>query len=49
MKELDKCEHKNKETITIGGVTFTRLTLCNDCGKILDRSDKNSFTGLKEE
>lgn len=40
MKKPKVCEHKNKETMTIGGVTFTRITLCKDCGKTLDRSDR---------
>ena len=40
VEKKKNCKHENKETMTIGGVTFTRITLCKDCRKILDRSDK---------
>ena len=33
--KLGGCTHKNKESFTIGGVTFTRVITCKDCGKIL--------------
>lgn len=40
MKKSGTCTHKNKGTMTIGGVTFTKVIICNDCGKIMDRSDR---------
>lgn len=40
MKDSNLCKHENTSTFTIGGVVFSKMTDCKDCGKLLNDSSK---------